>query len=43
MASWNWFVVGPLLLFFTITFLFTWWIRGKGFGEFLGRRPERRE
>jgi hypothetical protein len=26
----------PLLLFFVVTFLTTWWMRGRGFGELLG-------
>ncbi len=25
----------PLILFFLVTFFYTWWIRGKGFGELL--------
>jgi hypothetical protein len=33
----------PLTLFFLTTFFFTWWMRGKGFGELIGLvRPARR-
>jgi hypothetical protein len=33
----------PLTLFFLVTFFFTWWIRGRGFGELMGLvRPARR-
>ena len=38
MSRWNWYLVGPMLLFFTVTFLFTWYIRGRGFGEFVPYR-----
>jgi uncharacterized protein (DUF983 family) len=34
----------PLTLFFLVTFFFTWWIRGRGFGELIGLvRPARRQ
>ena len=32
-------LVLSLLVFAVVTFLATWWLRGRGFGEFFGRPP----
>ena len=35
-------LVVPLLVFGLATFLATWWLRGRGFGEFFRRPPRDR-
>ena len=34
----DWRAILPLVIFFLVTFFFTWWMRGRGFREFDPRR-----
>ena len=39
MTSWHLPNLAPLVVFFLVTFGFTWWIRGRGFREWYFWRP----